>query len=139
MGNGPSAEKYLLVTSTGPAAEYQGSAIGLYREAGTHNGASYYVQLHDVNTEEEPGKIYKYKDGGWRAGDVLGGAVCGLKNSSATATVPESGWQYVGEGGWPHDAGDISSVYLYCRHRFILRMITKHQNIKFTFQTHVGL
>ena len=42
-------EKYLLVTTTGPAAEHWGHRFGLYKEAGTHNGAPYYVQLHDVN------------------------------------------------------------------------------------------
>ena len=31
-------KKYLLVTTTGPAA---GSNFGLYREAGTHHGAPY--------------------------------------------------------------------------------------------------
>ena len=40
---------FLLVTTTGPAAEYEGDMFGLYKEAGTHNGAPYYVQLHDVN------------------------------------------------------------------------------------------
>ena len=106
MDNGPSAVKYLLVTTTGPAAEHQGEMFGLYRLAGTHNGAPYYVQLHDINTREEPGKIYKYKDGGWRAGDVLGGAGRGLQNSSNTAAVPETGRRYhYGGGVWLDDAG----------------------------------
>ena len=65
--------QYLLVTTTGAAAEYWGNRFGLYKEAGTHNGAPYYVQLHDVNTEEEPYKFCKYDDVGWVAGPVLGG------------------------------------------------------------------
>ena len=96
---------FLLVTTTGPAAEYEGDMFGLYKEAGTYNGAPYYVQLDDVSTKGEPHKIYKHDDG-WRAGPVLGDTACGLLNSSTTATVPESGWQYGdGTGTWPHDAG----------------------------------
>ena len=98
--------QYLLVTTTGAAAEYWGNRFGLYKEAGTHNGAPYYVQLHDVNTEEEPYKFCKYDDVGWVAGPVLGGDACGLRNSSTTATVPKSGWQYGdGKGGWHDDVG----------------------------------
>ena len=98
--------KYLLVTTTGPSAEYWGEMLGLYKEAGTYNGAPYYIQLDDVSTKGKPGKIYKHDGGAWEAGPVLGGATCGLRNSSTTATVPESGWQYGGgEAGWLHDAG----------------------------------
>ena len=80
--------------------------FGLYKETGTHNGAPYFSQLHGVNTEEEPYKIYKHDGVGWVAGPVLGSATCALRNSSNTATVPESGWQYPdGTGTWPHDAG----------------------------------
>ena len=98
--------KYLLVTTTGPSADHRGNLFGLYKEAGTHNGAPYFSQLNDVDTEGEPYKIYKHVGGGWRAGPVLGDTACGLLNSSTTATVPESGWQYGdGTGTWPHDAG----------------------------------
>ena len=100
--------KYLLVTTTGPSAEWQSNMFGLYKETGTHNGAPYFSQLHGVNTEEEPYKIYKHDGVGWVAGPVLGSATCALRNSSNTATVPESGWQY-GDGTdidtWLHDAG----------------------------------
>ena len=99
--------KYLLVTTTGPSAEYWGEMLGLYKEAGTYNGAPYYIQLDDVSTKGKPGKIYKHDGGAWEAGPVLGGAACSLLNSSATATVPESGWQYgdPDKGVWLHDAG----------------------------------
>ena len=43
---------------TGPAAEWAGG-FGVFRDAETYNGAHYYVQLHDVDTKEEPRKIYK--------------------------------------------------------------------------------
>ena len=102
-------EKYLLVTTTGPTAEFQGSNFGLYREAGTHHGAPYYVQLHDVNTNKEPCKIYKDNNVlygvAWKAGLNLGDAACGLLHSSNTDTVPETGWQYNDGTTWHHDAG----------------------------------
>ena len=102
-------ENYLLVTTTGPAAEFQGSNFGLYREAGTHHGAPYYVQLHDVNTNKEPCKIYKDNNVlygvAWKAGLNLGDAACGLIHSSNTDTVPETGWQYNDGTTWHHDAG----------------------------------
>ena len=100
--------QHLLVTTTGPAAEQQGSLFGLYKEAGTYNGAPYFLQLHDVNIPGEPGKIFKHDRGGWVAGRVLGGACAAydLRNSSTTATVPKSGWQYGdGKGGWHDDVG----------------------------------
>ena len=72
-------EKYLLVTTTGPAAGFAGGMFGLYREAGTHHGAPYYVQLHDVNTDKEPFKIYKDNNVlygvAWKAGLGLGDTI----------------------------------------------------------------
>ena len=61
----------------------------------THHSAPYYVQLHDVNTDKEPFKIYKDHNElygvAWKAGHGLGDAACALLHSSDTDTVPEAG------------------------------------------------
>ena len=40
-----SQEDVILLTSSGPSAEYQGSALGLYRREGIHNNSPYYRHL----------------------------------------------------------------------------------------------
>ena len=51
----------LLVTSAGPSAEYWGSLLGAYEEAGTHNNCPYYKQ---VDTEGKEVVIYRRKEKG---------------------------------------------------------------------------
>ena len=42
-----------------PCRSVWAGRFGVFRDAEIHNGAHYYVQLHDVDTKEEPRKIYK--------------------------------------------------------------------------------
>ena len=83
----------LLVTSSGPSAEFQGSRLGIYKKAGTHKNCPYYKQ---VDTERSDGKeevIYRHKEGGWTIGPGLDGGYA-MKNASKTESVPLTGWTY---------------------------------------------
>ena len=78
----------ILLTSSGPSAEYQGSALGLYRREGTHNNSPYYKHL---DIEEY---IYRNKNGEWYMGISLGyRAGYGLWNENKTDSVPLVGWK----------------------------------------------
>ena len=94
-------EQMLLVTSTGAAAEYAGDSMGVFLLAGEHNNRPYYRQKHTVDTEGA-WFLYCYENGNWYVSDILGENAGSLKNTTKTASVPTSGWQYIG-GRWHHD------------------------------------
>ena len=81
----------LLVTSSGPSAEYQGRSLGIYKEAGKHNNCPYYKQMDTVRTDGKENVIYRRKEGGWTIGTGLDGGYA-LKNASMTESVPLTGW-----------------------------------------------
>ena len=60
MGNQSSS--MMLLTTTGPAAEWCGAVFGLYKEAGMLNGEKYYQQLDWSNKGHF---IYKSSQGNW--------------------------------------------------------------------------
>merc|ERR1712241_223307 len=100
-------EEMVLVTSTGAAAEYWGSCMGVFLLAGEHNNRPYYRQKHTVDTQGAR-FLYSQENGIWYVNDILGEDNGYLKNTSQTASVPTSGWQYAegwqyGDGGWHHD------------------------------------
>ena len=43
-------ENYIVLSSTGPTAEWQGGRLGIYQEKGVYNGSKYYEQVHTLNT-----------------------------------------------------------------------------------------
>ena len=93
----------LLLTTTGPAAEYKGDRFGLYKEEGLHNGVKYYRQLDRSN---KGAYMYQYSKEKWYISDILGKNGGSLQNLTSSDTVPVSGWQYAdGTGTWPHDGG----------------------------------
>ena len=55
----------LLLTSSGPSAEYQGFRLGIYKKAGTHNNCPYYKQEDTVRSDGKEMVIYRRKEGGW--------------------------------------------------------------------------
>ena len=79
-----SEDDVILLTSSGPSAEYQGSALGLYRREGTHNNSPYYRHL---DIEEN---IYRGRNGEWYMGIGFGR---GLRNENKTDSVPLVGWK----------------------------------------------
>ena len=92
----------LLVTSTGAAAEEQGDCMGVFLLAGEHNNRPYYRQKHTLDTQGAK-FLYSHDNGDWVVSDILGEDDGYLKNTSQTASVPTSGWQYAADGEWLHD------------------------------------
>ena len=43
-----SSENYILVSTSGNAADHHGDKFGIYKKVGEYNGAPYYRQLHTV-------------------------------------------------------------------------------------------
>ena len=92
-----------MVSSTGPAAEYQGCCLGVYeQEEGEHEGAPYYRQKHDTGVPQDS-FLYRWDQGGYctppRTGDIWcisptlgwrGGAMKCPANGSLTP--PDQGW-----------------------------------------------
>ena len=77
----------LLVTSSGPSAEYPGDRLGIYKKAGTHNNCPYYKQEDTVRSDGKEMVIYRRKEGGWAVGTGLDGPRS-LENTSKTESVP---------------------------------------------------
>merc|ERR1712038_1904318 len=92
-------EEMLLVTSTGAAAEYKGHCMGVFLLAGEHNNRPYYRQKHTLDTGGAM-FLYSQENGNWYVSSTLGEADGYLKNTSQTASVPTSGWQYSYGMGW---------------------------------------
>ena len=89
-----SEDDVILLTSSGPSAEYQGSALGLYRREGTHNNSPYYRHL---DIEEN---IYRDRNGEWYMGIGFGHGH-GLRNENKTDSVPLVGWKcWNGDASW---------------------------------------
>ena len=81
-------ENYIVLSSIGPAAEHQGSKLGIYQEKGVYNGSKYYEQVHTLNTAKKGEFVFRDKDGPWKIGDTLGGSDVGIKNLNNTSTLP---------------------------------------------------
>merc|ERR1712038_1778086 len=98
-------EEMVLVRSTGAAAEHQGDCMGVFLLAGEHNNRPYYRQKHTLNTQGAR-FLYSHENGNWYVGKTLGASSGrGLKNTTQTASVPTSGWQYgdADSNTWLHD------------------------------------
>ena len=76
--------------------------MGVFLLAGEHNNRPYYRQKHTVDTQGAR-FLYSHENGNWYVGPTLGYCGGGLKNTSQTASVPTSGWQYAADGEWLHD------------------------------------
>ena len=89
-----------MLSSTAGAAEYQGSRLGEFVEAGEHGGKPFYRQR---DTEGQSG-IFLYSEGGqWWVGDILGGSDVGLWNLQNTNKPPSTQWDYWGGGKYNDD------------------------------------
>ena len=83
----------ILLTSTGPTCEYQGSALGEYfLRASTLNGSVCYEQRQ--THEGERNYLYRHHDGPWCVSPNLGGDGINLLNPTSIPTLPLSGWRW---------------------------------------------
>ncbi len=99
---GVNVQTTLLVTSSGPAAEYAGALLGIYKEAGTHNNCPYYKQVDIERTDGQKYVIYLCKEGGWAMGPGLDSTI-NLKNSSKAGSIPLTGWTCFAGGKYRDD------------------------------------
>ena len=81
----------LLVTSSGPSAEYWGGMLGIYKKAGTHNNCPYYKLVDTERSDGVEQVIYRLEEIGWAFGPGLDGSTA-LENASMTVSVPLTGW-----------------------------------------------
>ena len=79
-----------MLSSTAGAAEYVGSRLGEFVEAGEHGGRPFYIQR---DTEEGIKNNYLYSVGGnWVVGETLGGSSgVGLLNRQDSNLPPTRG------------------------------------------------
>ena len=62
----------ILISSTGPAADYDSRTFGYYLCAGDYGGFRYYKQLHSVD-RRTGGPYFAYKTSrGWAISETLG-------------------------------------------------------------------
>ena len=71
----------MVLTSTGPSAEYQGSCLGVFDYYKQWNKCPAYRQRHSV-ANTKPQYLYKSKRGDWCVGEELGGSTLGLLNKT---------------------------------------------------------
>ena len=95
---------FVVLTSTGPSTQWQGSRLGVFEYLQQHNNCPAYRQRHTV-ANTQPGYLYKDDGGAWCVGPVLGeSSLRGLLNRTKSDTVPSTNWLRAdGKGGWPSD------------------------------------
>ena len=71
LGNISLNSDTLLVTSTGPTAEYQGDMLGIYKKVGTNNSRPYYKQEDTVRSDVKEYLLYSTKKGDWAMGTAF--------------------------------------------------------------------
>ena len=83
----------ILITSSGPTCEHQGSRLGEYLLHETYNGSVSYRQRHTVDSGSCQ-YLYRLSDGTWTISPTLGGSrYCSLHNPANSPTLPLSGWR----------------------------------------------
>ena len=96
------SHNFLLISSTGPAADIHGKRIGLYRKTDdTKEGRSVYVPEHDMKYGNVPYRLASDK-GVWR----LTWGTTALLRAATPGECPTSvKWQYAiwGNNGWRND------------------------------------
>ena len=81
----------IVLSSTGGAAEYQGSRLGEFVEAGEHGGRPYFIQR---DTEGSADQFLYYRGGDWLVGSTLGGSGANLRNYQDTRRPPTDQWLF---------------------------------------------
>ena len=85
-----------VVISSSGAGQHRGRSLGQFNYVGNHNGRPYYKQLDTVGSQCT-GYLYSddTDDTHWYVGDILGDTNdIKLYNSTASDTLPATGWKY---------------------------------------------
>ena len=94
----------MLLTTTGPSAEWCGPVFGLYKVAGMYNGSKYYHQLDRGNNGHY---IYQSSNDHWMVWHTLGETKGYLMYLKTLGDVSVNGWFYNKDdaGNWYQDEG----------------------------------
>ena len=99
------APDIILISSTGPAADYRSDMFGYYLCAGDYEGSRYYRQLHSVD-RGNPHFAYKTSRG-WAISTTLGDTRDGyvrLRSEDMTDTIDTAhNWKYMWGGSYSSD------------------------------------
>jgi len=101
----------IVLSSDGPAAEYNGDTLGVYDLLPGHfRGCPVYRQRHTVGGDVY--YLYREADKDWKSGDELGGNIGHLLNQARldNCALPSTGWQYAGNGPWQPTSLTISTA-----------------------------
>ena len=80
-----------MLSSTAGAAEWHGSKLGEFVEAGEHGGRPFYTQ----RDTEGDGSMFLYSEGGkWWVNDILGESTGWLLNREDSNLPPTGTWEY---------------------------------------------
>ena len=104
-GSSQSNTASVVLTSTGPSAEYQGSRLGVFDYLQEYNNFPAYRQRHSV-ANTQPNYLYRSDFGTWCVAKELGSSSHGLLYSTKSdkVPVPSINWLYAdGEGKWQSD------------------------------------
>merc|ERR1711874_270513 len=71
---------FIVLSSTGPSAEYQGGCLGVFEHVQQYNNSPAYRQRHTV-AGTQPYYLYKRDGGDWGVGRELGDSAIGLWNT----------------------------------------------------------
>ena len=94
---------FVVLTSTGPSAEWCGDRLGVFEYLQQHNNCPAYRQRHTV-ANTQPQYLYKSDVGAWCVGSVLGeSSSLGLLNRTKSDTVPSTNWLYYDGKDWSSD------------------------------------
>ena len=98
-----------LLAPVGNFAEYQGCRLGVYLEAGVHNGCPFYEQLHTADTEKDGYFIYRDDEGTvWGISKSLCEKHIAARNKSGGDHLPKEGWEPFYDDANPEDTFTVS-------------------------------
>ena len=109
---------YLHITSTGPASDWQATALGLYQKmlpSTTHEGKPVFRQMNDVGTVTSQRYLWCDSKSVWRISSKVGGGITLLRVKTNSARPPTTlSWQYEWSvtTSWLHKY-NLSSVYFW--------------------------
>ena len=92
----------IVLSSPGPAAEFQPNCLGKFVNICQHNNAPAYRSCSSQVGVGESYFLYKLDSGRWGVGSLLGGTEVGLRSSRKTESVPRDKWFYY-DGAWCPD------------------------------------
>ena len=95
---------FMVLSSTGPSAEWQGGSLGVFEYLQQHNNSPAYRQRHSV-ARIRPYYLYRDHGGNWLVGEQLGGTSTYLLNRTSSDSVPTNNWCYYDfdKGRWQSD------------------------------------